>query len=178
MHLVHLQFAQSQSYADRLDGNCSPYTLSAIPLLMSSIRCLVVEYASFPPVDSVVLKALTKPADFEMVLDHYGIEGPLRTDALLLQETRNEIVHPAHRPSGTQDNWPDYLRTLKERGLLQSTGSSKSDYIFFSQIQSHRLLIWSWQTVRDIAERILRSDLAKAPVLGDFLGNYDPVGRS
>jgi len=146
-------------------------------MLLSSIRCLVVEYASYPPVDASTLRALTKPADFAMILKRYGIEDPLRSDALLLEEVRNEIIHPAHRASGTPDNWPDYLRALKERGLLQSTGRSHSDYIFFSQLQSHRLFSWSWQITRDIVKRILESDPKKVVALGGFLMNYDPVGR-
>jgi len=146
-------------------------------MLLSSLRCLVVEYASYPPVDTSTLEALTKPNDFALMLDKYRIDDPLRSEALLLQDVRNEIIHPAHGPSGTPDNLPDYLRTLKERGLLQSTGRNDSDYVFFSQLQSHRLFIWSGQLTRDIVERILQSDPRKAPVLGDFLSNYDPVGR-
>lgn len=177
MRLVRLQFAHSRSYAERIDGNCSPYALSAIPMLLSSLRCLVVEYASYPPVDRSTLSALDRPADFAVVLKTYGITDPLRSDALLLQDLRNEIIHPAHRPSGTPDNWPDYLRTLKDKGLLQSSGRNDSDYIFFSQLQSHRLFAWSWQVTRDIVERVLQSDPKKLPVLGRFLLNYDPVGR-
>jgi hypothetical protein len=178
MRLVRLQFQQSRSYAERLDGNCTPYTLSAIPMLSSSLRCLVVEYASFLPTDAAMLQALTKPSDFAMILKGYAIEDPLRSDALLLQEIRNEIIHPAHRPSGTHDNWPEYLRSLKEKGLLQSTGGGDSDYTFFSQLQSHRLFAWSWRVTRDVVERILLSDARKMAALGNFLHNYDPVGRA
>jgi hypothetical protein len=178
MRLVHLQFAHSREYAARIDGNCSPYALSAIPMLMSSLRCLVVEYASYPPTDSAMLDALTEANDFVAILDRYRIDDPLRSEALLLQEIRNEITHPAHRPSGTPDNWPEYLRALKERRVLQSTGRKDSDYILLSQLQSHRLFTWSWQVTRDMVERILLSDPRKSPALGDFLYNYDPVGRA
>jgi hypothetical protein len=172
MHLVRLQFAHSAEYAARIDGNCSPYALSAIPMLLSSLRCLVVEYASYPPRDSSMLDALTQPNDFAKMLERYRIDDPLRSESLLLQELRNEIIHPARRPSGTPDNWPEYLRVLKDKGVLQSTGRRDSDYIFFSQLQSHRLFAWSWRVTRDIVERILQSDPRKSPVLGDFLYNY------
>ena len=177
MRVVHLLFAHSRDYAARIDGNCSPYALAAIPMLLSSLRCLVVEYASYPPTDSPMLDALTETNDFGKILERYLIDDPLRSESLLLQELRNEIIHPAHRPSGTPDNWPEYLRVLKEKGVLQSTGRKDSDYIFFSQLQSHRLFAWSWRVTRDIVERVLQSDPRKALMLGDFLHNYDPVGR-
>jgi hypothetical protein len=178
MRIVRLLFEHSKEYAARIDGNCSPYALSAIPMLLSSLRCLVVEYASYPPTDSPMLDALTQANDFAKILDRYLIDDPLRSESLLLQELRNEIIHPAHRPSGTPDNWPDYLRVLKDKGLLQSTGHRDSDYIFFSQLQSHHLFAWSWRVTRDIVERVLRSDPRKSQVLGDFLQNYDPVDRA
>ncbi len=177
MRVVRLLFAHSEEYAARIDGNCSPYALTAIPMLLSSLRCLVVEYASYHPRDSAMLDALTEANDFAAILDRYFIDDPLRSESLLLQELRNEIIHPAHRPSGTPDNWPDYLRVLKDKGVLQSTGRMDSDYIFFSQLQSHRLFAWSWRVTRDMIERILQSDPRKSPMLRDFLHNYEPVGR-
>jgi hypothetical protein len=178
MRIVRLLFAHSSDYAARIDGNCSPYALTAIPMLLSSLRCLVVEFASYPPADAPMLDALTEANDFGRILERYLIDDPLRSESLLLQELRNEIIHPAHRPSGTADNWPEYLRVLKEKGLLQSTGRKDSDYIFFSQLQSHRLFAWSWRVTRDIVERVLQSDPRKSPVLGDFLHNYEPVDRA
>jgi len=172
MHLVRLLFGHSAEHATRIDGNCSPYALAAIPMLLSSLRCLVVEYASHTPQDSPMLDALTQPNDFRKMLERYGIDDPLRSESLLLQELRNEIIHPAHRPSGTPDNWPEYLRLFKDKGVLQSTGRRDSDYIFFSQLHSHRLFVWSWRVTRDIVERVLQSDSRKLLVLGDFLHNY------
>jgi hypothetical protein len=174
MRVVRLMFAHSRDYAARIDGNCSPYALAAIPMLLSSLRCLVVECASYPPSDLSMLAALTKADDFGEILARYRIDDPLRSEALLLQELRNEIIHPAHRPTGTPDNWPDYLRALKEKGLLQSTGRKDSDYILFSQLQSQRLFAWSWRVTRDIVERVVLSEPPKLPALGNFLHNYDP----
>lgn len=176
IRVVRLLFAHSRDYAARIDGNCSPYVLAAIPMLLSSLRCLVVEHASYPPSDSSMLAALTQADDFGKILARHRIDEPLRSEALLLQELRNEIIHPAHRPTGTPDNWPEYLRALKEKGLLQSTGRPESDYILFSQLQSHRLFAWSWRVTRDIVERVLLSDPLKLPALEDFVHNYDLVG--
>jgi hypothetical protein len=173
MRVVRLLFDHSRAYARTIDGNCSPYTLCAIPMLLSSLRCLVVEHASYPPADAVTLRILTESNDFAKILDRYQIDAPLKLESALLQELRNEIIHPAHRPTGTADNWPDYLRVLKDRGLTQSTGRADSDYIFFSQLQSHRLFVWSWRVVRDLAETILRSDPRKSCVLINFLDNYE-----
>lgn len=177
MHIVRLLFTQSQEYASRIDGNCSPYVLSAIPMLLSSLRCLVVEYASQAPTDTQVLDALTKTNDFASILEHYRVDDPLRSEAVLLHELRNEIIHPAHRPSGTADNCPEYLRPLKDKGVLQSTGRKDSDYSFLSQLHSHRLFTWSWRITRDIVERVVNSNPRKTPIFGMFLYNYEPVGR-
>jgi hypothetical protein len=176
IHLAWLLFGHSKAYAETVGGNCSPYALSGVPTLLSSLRCLVVEYASYPPTDLAMLKLLTEPNDFEKTLKHYSIIDPLRSDALLLQEVRNEIIHPAHRPSGTADNFPNYLRKLKERGLTQSAGRGDTDYIFFSQLQSHRLFAWSWQVTRDLVKVILNSDPRKAALV-DFLQNYESPGQ-
>jgi hypothetical protein len=144
-------------------------------MLLSSLRCLVVECASSPPVDADALDELAAPDDFGKMLTRYRVENPLRSEALLLQEVRNEIIHPVHRPTGTPDNCPDYLLPLKNQGLFQSTGKVDSDYIFLSQLQSHRLLEWACRVTRDLAARVLQSDPAKIAVLGDFIANYSSL---
>ncbi len=173
MHLVRLLFDDSKAYAARFDGNCSPYTLCAIPALLSSWRCLVVEYASWWPTDRATLQILAEAGDFPRMLERLGVGEPLRTEALLLNEVRNEIIHPAHLSTGTPDNLPDYLRPLKDRGLLQTTGCSDSDYIFLSQLCSHSLFAWAARVTRDLAECLLCSDSSKWLALKDFLGNYE-----
>lgn len=174
--LVRELFAHSKSYADRIDGNCSPYPLCAIPMLLSAIRCLMIEYESFPPLNVGVLELLTKRGDFAEMLTHYSIEETLRKDAEILNELRNEIAHPAHRPAGTLDNWPDYLRGLKEKGLMQSTGVRDSDYIFFEQMKSHRLFAWACRVTRHVAERIIQSNPQKVNAFADFLKTYNSIG--
>jgi hypothetical protein len=174
-HLVRSLLEQSKTYAARIDGNCSPYSLCAIPMLLSSLRCLAVEYASFLPFDADALDELAAPDDFGKMLTRYRVEEPLRSEALLLQEVRNEIIHPVHRPTGTPDNCPDYLRPLKSQGLLQSTGKVNSDYIFLSQLQSHRLLKWACRVTCDLAAKVIQSNPAKIAAFGGFIENYNSL---
>lgn len=173
--LVRRLYKQSKAYADSCDGNCSPYALCGIPMLMTALRCLMIEYESLPPADRSSLKILTKPNDFMKMLEHYRVSDPLLREARLLSEIRNEIVHPAHLPAGTSDNWPDYLRELKNTGLLQSTGEADGDYVFFSQLSSHKLLAWASRVTRDIAECIVHSNLSKAGRAEGFLASYNSI---
>lgn len=85
----------------------------------------------------------------------YGLCDPLLADLKDLVELRNEIIHPAHTTTGTRDNWPDEIRHIKDRGLLQSTGNPDSDYIMLSQLKSLRLLEWAVATVEQIKAIIL-----------------------
>ena len=174
-HLIRSLLEHSKAYAARIDGNCSPYSLCAIPMLLSSLRCLAVEYASYPPEDRSALDELDTPDDFGKLLTRYRVEDPVRSEALLLQEVRNEIIHPVHRPTGTPDNCPEYLRPLKNKGLFHSTGQPDLDYIFPSQLQSHRLFDWACRVTRDIATKILESEPRKIPALGDFVDNYNSL---
>ena len=175
VHLIRCLLEHSRAYAAKIDGNCSPYALCAIPMMLSSIRCLAVEYASYPPMDRSALDELDTASDFGKLLTRYRVEDPLRSDALLLQEVRNEISHPVHRPTGTPDNCPDYLRPLESRGLFQSTGKADSDYIFLSQLQSHRLFEWACRVTRDLATNLILSEPRKVGALGGFIENYNSL---
>jgi hypothetical protein len=48
----------------------------------------------------------------------YGLSGELLKDFECLCEIRNEIVHPVPLPTGTHDNWLEYLRRIKDKNLL------------------------------------------------------------
>lgn len=175
VHLIRSLLQHSRAYAERVDGNCSPYALCAIPMLLSSLRCLAVEQASYPPEDHSALDELAAPDDFGKMLTRHRVGEPLRSKALLLQQVRHEITHPVHRPAGTRDNCPDYLRPLKDQGLFQSTGAPDSDYIFLSQLQSHRLLEWACRVSRDVAAKMLQSDPSKIPTLGALVENFNSL---
>ncbi len=174
--LVRHLYCHSRDYAESVDGNYSPYALCAIPMLFSALRCLMIEYESFPPPDRAVLEVLTKPNDFANMLNRYKVTGQLLREAELLNGIRNEIAHPAHRPTGTPDNWPGYLREIKKMGLLQSTGGSEADYVLIAQMSSHNLLAWACRVTRDIAACILRSNSQKAETLAGFLDSYHKIG--
>jgi hypothetical protein len=44
--------------------------------------------------------------------------------------------------AGTQDNWPEYLRRVKKKGLLTTTGDPNADYVLLAQIGFHGLFTW------------------------------------
>jgi hypothetical protein len=173
--LVRLLYSASREHAKGIGGNCSPYALCAIPMLLTALRCLMVEYESARPTNEATLEKLTKPNDFLAMLEYYRAPNELMGEARLLCEIRNEIIHPAHLPAGTSDNWPDYLRELKNRGLLQTTGNISADYVFFSQMKSHRLFSWASRVTRDIAKCILESDPAK-DWMCEHLESYNRIG--
>lgn len=172
MRLVRLLYAHSARYAAAHDGNVTPYTLAAIPMLFSALRCFVIEYESHWPSNSEALSALKYIGDINKILDRYGIEDPLRTEAFFLREIRNEILHPVHRPTGTKDNWPDSLREVKNMGVLQSSGLPDADYIMMAQMGSHRLFGFACGVVRDIVSTIIASDSRKQSFFLPFLGAY------
>lgn len=151
----------SKKDAEDLDGNCSRWTYCGIPLTLSALRCLIVEYASWGPADEKLLEILTENDDLRRILLHLKAPQPLIEETEYLIEIRNEIIHPVHRPSGTRDNWPDYLLPLKEKGLLQTTGNTDGDYILLDQIASHRLFSWACEVARDVALFIMKSNAQK-----------------
>ncbi|MCL5284263.1 MAG: hypothetical protein M1313_00650 [Nitrospirae bacterium] len=173
--LLKLLYLQSKNYSKSVDGNCSPYVLCAIPMIFSALRCLMIEYESVSPPNRTALKVLTEPNDFLKMLDHYKVTGQLLKEANLLNEIRNEIVHPAHLPTGTPDNWPEYLQEIKKMGLLQSTGKVEADYAFFAQMSSHKLFSWACCVAQDIAACIVKSDSEKFKIKGRFTINFQEI---
>jgi len=174
--LVRTLYKLSKESAAATDGNCSRFAYCGIPMLLSAIRCLVIEYESFRELKSDILEKMTGTGDLLSVLDHYNVPEPLRTEVHELIEIRNEIIHPAHLPSGTPDNWPNYLRGIKERGLLQSSGNPSADYILLDQIASHRLFTWACRVTRDLAKIIIESSSEKAESFRGFVDSYETIG--
>lgn len=172
MRLVRRLYGHSARYAAEHDGNVSPYTLAAIPMLFSALRCFVIEYESYGPSNTEALSALKSIGDIDKILDRYGVEGPLRAEVNFLREIRNEILHPAHRPTGTTDNWPDSMRGIKNMGVLQSDGRPDVDYIMIAQMESHRLFGFACGVIRDIVSAIIESDCRKQPFFEPFLNGY------
>ena len=152
VYLAKLLYGHSAKYAKRFDGNCSAYTPAGIPILLSALRCLLIELNAdiyhTGRANQDVLEELAKSAnDIEVIFKHYSIPTELHDRLELLVQVRHEILHPAHRPSGDVRNTPAYLAPLRRAKLLQSTGV-KNDYIWLDQLRSHRLFSWGFNTVK------------------------------
>jgi len=173
-YLVRRLYKLSKQNADATDGNCSTFVYCGIPMLFSSIRCLMIEYESAAPIPKIP-EALMHSGDILRMLQYYNVPSALRQEIWELSEIRNEIIHPAHMPAGTADNWPEYLRSVKEKGLLQSTGRSDSDYILLAQIASHRLFTWACRVVTDFAEIIIRSNPLRVAQFEPLLDNWKSI---
>src|ERR1017187_8692990 len=119
--------------------NWSYYVFAGLPMLLAALQALVVEYEFIlnPPNQHV-------PPDVNSpeFIKHYHISGELLAEFNDLVELRNEIIHPAHAVCGSSDNWPTYLLSVKERGILNSTGDPSGDYSMLAQMASHRLFKW------------------------------------
>ena len=148
------------AHAKRFGNNISPYPIAGIPLLVSTLRALLIEANSgMYGADSdlgAMRRLATDQNEIELVAKKYiGVGSIAAQELSLLYEVRNEIIHPAHMPAGTSHNTPLNMLLLRERGLLQSSGKPDSDYTWLSQLQSHRLFQWSFVTVEQVAEAVL-----------------------
>jgi len=143
-------FEASADDAARVDGNCAPQALAGVPMLLSALRCFLVELYSgvfTGELQPKQLEALAKPTTTDLaLLREEGLPPAIAHRLELLIQVRHEIVHPAHRPGPERDGTPEYLRELKDAGLLQSTGKD-TDYVWISQLQSHRLFTWAAETM-------------------------------
>lgn len=99
----------------------------------------------------------------------HGVSGVLLQDLRDLVEIRNEIIHPVPLPSGTQDNWPVYLRRVKKKGLLTTTGDPNADYVLLAQIGSHKLFTWAVDVTKGLYEAVINSNAAKMQAFQPFL---------
>ena len=160
LRLANDLFKQSCAYAERFDNNVSPYPIAGIPLLISTLRALLIEANSGMYGLDRDFGAMGRLANDQneigLISEKYiSINSESAQALALLYEVRNEIVHPAHTPAGTQHNTPSNMLPLREHGLLQSSGKPDSDYTWISQLQSHRLFRWSFVTVERVAEAVL-----------------------
>jgi len=155
-----------RSAAKAVDGNSSWYTYAGLPMLLAALQALVVEYEYLlNPTGRLAPPDINSPE----FVRRYGIPDPLLDDFNDSIELRNEIIHPAHVPTGTPDNWPAYLRRVKDLGLLSTTGRSDGDYALLDQIASHRLFEWAITVVRSLYRLVIMSDPRRAP---SFMGFY------
>lgn len=159
VHLANLLFEQSASYARSLDGNCSIYALAGIPILFAAIRALLIEGNSGmydASKNPAVLAAIANSSnEIPLLIKQYGIPNSLGERLTLLYEVRNEILHPAHMPAGTDHGTPIYLDPLRQAGVLQSTNSETADYTWIAQLESHRLFTYAFEAIEEAASLIL-----------------------
>jgi len=152
-------FALSASEASRNQKAMSAFVFAGLPLLFSAVRALLIECNSRAwgaELNVVALERLARePNELPLLREQYEIDARLASELGLLYEVRNEIVHPSHRPSGTADNTPDYLRSLKALGILVSTGDPKSDYTWTDQLQSHALFRFAFSRVEATVVKVL-----------------------
>ena len=161
LRLANVLFEKSAAYAKGVDGNCSVYTLAGIPMLLSALRCLLIElnagmYSGSRSNTDVLADLASTSNDIKFVLEHYAVSAELKEQLQILFEVRNEIIHPAHRPAAERNNTPTYLSSLQQVGLLQSTGAD-TDYIWISQLQSHKLFTWAFTTISSTVDILLRA---------------------
>ena len=153
-------YEHSATYACSVDGNCSPYTLSGLPILCSTLRAMLIEANSGMyglGQDHQALKDIADAAnEVPLLTKKYRLSEEQNSRLLLLYETRNEIVHPSHMPAGTSHGTPVNMAYLRELGLLQSTGTDNSDYAWISQLQSHQLFRWAFSVIEDTAAIVLK----------------------
>ena len=170
--LVARLFELSKRSAARADGNWSTFTYAGLPMLLAALQALVVEYEHLLNPGGPTVPADINRPEF---VEQYRIPENLASDLDDLIELRNEIMHPAHVPTGTSDNWPEYLRRVKNLGLLNSTGTPNGDYDLLGQIASHRLFEWAIGVTRSLYEVVILSDSRRTPLFVEFLQTFDSV---
>jgi hypothetical protein len=152
--LVRKLFLAAGEEASQTDGNCAHSTWAGIPMLFSALRCFMIEHAARAN-DQQILKIMTENNDLPKALKEVGTSKNILDEFYILHEIRNEIIHPAHLPSGINENTPEYFLDFKKRNLLQSTRRNDSDYSFLDQLASFKLFKWACRVCRDAGGRII-----------------------
>ena len=116
----------------------------------------------------------------EVLSTRYGLSGELLTDFECLCEIRNEIVHPVPLPPGPSDNWPEYLRRVKNKKITIEHPEPNVHYTFFAQMASHDLFAWSVFVTHHAYEAVIHSFPDRGGLLQFFLttfSNFAPEGH-
>jgi len=149
------------------------YALAGIPVLLSTLRALLIEanrgMYGLGENRGSLKRLASEPNEIKLISENY-LQWPKNLELSLLYEVRNEIVHPAHTPSGAKHNTPDPMLLLRELNLLQSTSSETSDYVWISQLQSHRLFRWAFQFSELVAGKVIERHHSSK---GDGLSHLD-----
>lgn len=182
MRLALILLASSHQYASRhKDHNVSPYPFAGIPLLFSALRALLIECNSgvfdMHEDKTIIQRLALEPNELEILRDRYQVIGDLHDQLAMMYDVRNELVHPAHRPAGTNDMTPEYLRPLKVRGVLQTSGDPFSDYPWMHQLESHRLFRYGFELLEQIALIVLPQHCPDGAMRSGYLQTYSAFRR-
>ena len=151
------------------DQNHSRYIFAGLPLLFSAIYSFIIEYEGMLNPQALSHDLLAEKGLADLLERRYGVSGNLLEEFRELTEIRNEIIHPIPLPVGTPDSWPDYLRRVKQQGLLCSTRNPHSDYVMLSQMESHSLFKWAVGITERVYEAVVNSDVTKAASYQHFV---------
>lgn len=152
------------------------FVYAGLPLLMAALHSFALEYERFLTHGQMPGIFTDKNLDLaKLMKERYAVPGDLLEDLRDLIELRNEIIHPSPLPTGTRDNWPDYLRRVKDKGLLTTSGGSAADYLLLDQIASYRLFSWAVQVTRKLYSAVVNSDPMKAHHFHRYLTNFDSL---
>jgi hypothetical protein len=164
-------FHESRSEASqKSDKNNSGFVYAGIPLLLAAVWSFAVEYEGMLHTSGLPAE-LAGDSLTKLMETRYRVSGELLDDLRDLVEIRNEILHPVPLPTGTPDNWPDYLRRVKQKGLLTTSGSPNCDYVMLGQIASHKLFAWAVDVTKHLYRAIVYSNPAKVRMFQAFLGD-------
>ena len=151
-------------------GNSSKMVFAGIPLLMASIHALIIECESMGVIGPPAIDPW-KPLP-EVLSARYGLSGECLKDFECLCEIRNEIVHPVPLPTGSSDNWPDYLRWVKKKKLTVEHPDQGVHYTFFDQLASQKLFTWSVLVTQEAYRAVVNSVPNRGMLLPLFLAAF------
>src|SRR5260221_7982552 len=153
-----------------IDKRTSKMVFAGIPLLLSSLYALITECESIGVSTAPAVEPL---APLPKVLsENYGLSGELLKDFECLCEIRNEIVHPVPLPIGTNDNWPEYLRRVKDKRVAVEHPDSSTHYTFFAQMASHDLFAWAVLVTRGAYQAVIYSFPDRGGLFQRFLTTF------
>jgi len=160
------------------DGKSSKMVFAGIPILLSSLYSLIIECESIGVLTSPAVEPLESLP--KVLSTRYGLSGELLKDFECLCEIRNEIVHPVPLPLGSSDNWPEYLRRVKNKKITIEHPDQNVHYTFFAQMASHDLFAWSIFVTYHAYQAVIQSFPERGGLLQLFLttfANFAPDGH-
>jgi|HubBroStandDraft_6_1064221.scaffolds.fasta_scaffold03395_13 hypothetical protein len=152
------------------DKKSSKMVFAGIPLLLSSLSSLIIECEN---IGTVTPRALDMSQPLPKLLsERYGMSGKLLKEFECLCEIRNEIVHPVPLPTGTKDNWPDYIRRVKDKRVVIEHPEPNTHYTFFAQMASHDLFAWAVVITREAYKAVIHSYPGQGGLFQIFLTTF------